>query len=489
MSVRDRNYWIEKSKEKVIWNEAQSNEAVKQIMFVFDETAFEVENRINALYQKYAEDNNLTLQEARKLISGKEYSVWRKSIEEYLAELSGDAVDSKVALELNTLAMKSRISREEKLLADIYRQMAELAEDYETNLTQLLGDITTSNYYKAHYNLQIGMKVGFEVGKISDTALKAILDYNWASKKFSKAVWDNVDAICANTQRAIMRGFTAGYSVQKMVKEIDDVMGKGRYVAERLVRTECKYFANQGELLAYKEDGIEKYVYMGGTEGGWVCDCAFYNNKIIHVDQAKAGVNFPPLHPNCKCAIRPYFENSILDNNKDCVPIDESMSFKDWKKEFVETPAKIKPKASLSEAEEYALNSYISSGAYRVNGILRSGGKLSKEDKEIIENLDKALDKMPDYRGTVYRSVSSFGIENVDAYIKSHKVGDDKIFPSYLSSSVETYDSSFPIQYVIKSKNGKDIRAYNQSEKEILFKRNTSFLITKIDGNTIYMEE
>ncbi|MGL5253908.1 MAG: minor capsid protein, partial [Brevinema sp.] len=225
MSLRDRNYWIERAKEKVIWNEEQANDAVKEIMFIYDETANEVENRINAMYQKYATDNNLTLSQAQQLISGKEYSVWQKSIEEYLADLTGDAANSKTALELNTLAMKSRISREEKLLADIYRQMATLAEDYETDLTQLLSDITASNYYRGCYNLQIGMQVGFEVGKISEPIIKSLLEYPWAKKTFSKAVWDDVDAICKHTRMALMRGFTAGYSIQKMTKEINDIMG------------------------------------------------------------------------------------------------------------------------------------------------------------------------------------------------------------------------------------------------------------------------
>lgn len=58
-----------------------------------------------------------------------------------------------------------------------------------------------------------------------------------------------------------------------------------------------------------------------------------------------------------------------------------------------------------------------------------------------------------------------------------------------LANAEQVYDESFPIQYIIKSKHGKDIRAYNQNEKEVLFKRNSRFWITKVEGNTIYMEE
>ncbi len=88
----------------------------------------------------------------------------------------------------------------------------------------------------------------------------------------------------------------------------------------------------------------------------------------------------------------------------------------------------------------------------------------------------------------MYRSVSGVGIEDIDAFIDSHVVEREKTFPTYISSSLGIYDEYFPIQYVIKSKHGKNIKCYNQSEKT-LFKRNSMFLITKVQGNTIWMEE
>lgn len=143
----------------------------------------------------------------------------------------------------------------------------------------------------------------------------------------------------------------------------------------------------------------------------------------------------------------------------------------------------------LSDREQAALNKYISSESYTLNDMLRRNESLSSVDETLIKDLDDALDKMPDYNGTVRRSVSDFGIYDVDEFVKSHVVGEQYVSPAYISSSETVYDESFPIQYVIRSKHGKDIRAYNPGEKEILFKRDTKFWITKIDGNTIYMEE
>lgn len=57
-------------------------------------------------------------------------------------------------------------------------------------------------------------------------------------------------------------GFMNGSSVQKMAKEINDVMGKGRYAAERLVRTESSYFSNQGELASYREWEFKSILFL-----------------------------------------------------------------------------------------------------------------------------------------------------------------------------------------------------------------------------------
>ena len=178
------------------------------------------------------------------------------------------------------------------------------------------------------------------------------------------------------------------------------------------------------------------------------------------------------------------YENSLDEENK---RIYEARA-KQWE-EKEKLYQKDTGEANLDIEEEAALIKYISPDAYALNDKLRRGIDLTEFEKEWIMNLDKALDKMPEYEGTVYRSVSNYGIDDVEAFIKSHVVGKRKIFPSYISSSLGVYDESFPIQYVIKSKHGKDVTGHNQSEKEILFKRNSKFLITKVQGNTIWMEE
>ncbi|MEG2213901.1 MAG: minor capsid protein, partial [Clostridiales bacterium] len=184
--------------------------------------------------------------------------------------------------------------------------------------------------------------------------------FPWSEKHYSEAVWGRCDHLAALTKHEISLGFIQGSSVQKMAKHINDVMGSGKYAAERLVRTECSYFAGQGELAAYKENGISKYRFLGGSEGSsGGCHCAELNGQVFSINAADPGVNYPPMHPNCLCTTVAYFSNSVFDASADAKPLPANTKFKDWKKEFVDTPA-IPAKMSLTEADQRALKHYIS---------------------------------------------------------------------------------------------------------------------------------
>ena len=172
MNREERNEWVERAKQRVLDNSGEADRAVKEIMFLFDEAAWQLETEINAMFQKYATENGLTSEEASRMLSSSEYSRWRKSMEEYLKEAEGD---SKVLVELNALSAKSRISRKEQLLSGIYRTMFTLSKDTETKLTDVLAGLFRTNYYRGCYDVQSILQIGFNVSKVDEKMLWRVL--------------------------------------------------------------------------------------------------------------------------------------------------------------------------------------------------------------------------------------------------------------------------------------------------------------------------
>ena len=76
----------------------------------------------------------------------------------------------------------------------------------------------------------------------------------------------------------------------------------------------------------------------------------------------------------------------------------DNPKFEEWKKRYVKEKAK-EPVEPLTDAEQHAMNSYISSSSYVWNDKLRRGEKLTKQEEQSIKAMDSALQKMPKYEG------------------------------------------------------------------------------------------
>lgn len=138
----------------------------------------------------------------------------------------------------------------------------------------------------------------------------------------------------------------------------------------------------------------------------------------------------------------------------------------------------------LGDEQYNALEQYLKSMSYKINSKLYNNEELTETDKEYIQNLDNALKGMPIYKGWVKRCVYVRDSEDVSKVLSifdnEQRIGS---WNSYISSSIETYDTSFKMIMNIKSKTGRDLSLLNnEGGGEILFTRNTNFQLIDISN-------
>ena len=80
-----------------------------------------------------------------------------------------------------------------------------------------------------------------------------------------------------------------------------DDFNVGYNQANRIARTELSYIQNKSTLDKYEQAGIKKYKILANQADDEVC--GGLDGKEFYLHEAQVGVNFPPIHPNCKCAI------------------------------------------------------------------------------------------------------------------------------------------------------------------------------------------
>lgn len=138
-------------------------------------------------------------------------------------------------------------------------------------------------------------------------------------------------------------------------------------------------------------------------------------------------------------------------------------------------------KIKLSDEEQYAINQYISSESYKINEILRNNLKLDNIQENIVKHLDKALNKCKNYNGNIVRVLDITDNKKLKEFIEMNKINEPIMFNEYLSfSNKSNYNSNANVVIYTVSSKAKDLRIFNPNESEIVYPRNSRFIVENI---------
>lgn len=220
----------------------------------------------------------------------------------------------------------------------------------------------------------------------------------------------------------------------------------------------------------------------------WLRNKKKLDRKHFKVDEAVPGKNYPPMHPRCRSlTIRYKPENyekntrTARDKDGNNIEVPLGMKYDEWKK-WIDSDYKDNSYQALTENEKRAIISYKSSESYKINEKLYNDSKLTNHDKKLIKNLDSALNKMPNYEGDLVRDLYFTDNKTLNEFIRSHEVGSIKKYRSYISTTkADSYNDMANVRiYINDSKMGKDISSIGLDEEEVLYQRNSEFIIENI---------
>lgn len=304
--MKNKAYWDKRQRErerKVYKTTIQSEKALKiEIMKAQERVLADINNLIG----KYMSETGLNYVEAQKKLNSNEYKIWRKDLEGYLKELKqykdiNFEKYKEIKLELETLAMKSRISRLESLIVQTNQVINKQKFEEEKEVANRVREIYKTTFKSVQAD--IGLK-----GVNTILPLKQIeraIQYPWSGENFSERIWRNRDKLSRVLKTEITQSLIQGVNPQKLNKRIREQMGSGYKETQRLVRTELNYALNEATKIAYEEDEIEEYEFLAEIDNRTSVICKELNGQIFKVKDAVVGVNYPPMHPNCRSTTIP----------------------------------------------------------------------------------------------------------------------------------------------------------------------------------------
>ena len=289
-------------------------------------------------------------------------------------------------------------------------------------------------------------------------------------------------------RKVLAEGYRDGEGWKELKNKIEKIV-KNPARAEMIAITELGFAYNMSTKNTYRKAGANKVAWHASIDIRTCDTCRSLHGQEFDIDNAPDN----PAHPRCRCTWLPVFsENGNFDNSQYNKYNIRYSSDEKWNKL---KQKKQEYEIVLTEQEERAIKNYVSSEAYKINDALRNKGVLTQRQQEIVQNLDKALEKLPKYSGNLSRSLMFDNDELMEDFMSTLEVNRERTFFSYISTTKRgIYNPDGQVQIFIQNaQKGVDMGVHNAKEHEVLYARNSTFKVlnkTKKDGKYyILLEE
>ena len=263
----------------------------------------QIQRQIAEFTKKYANNEVISEETAKKLLNAVERKEWRLTLKEFRQM----AKEGGFYKELNAEYFRSRVSRLQRLQTQIDFETARLAKRSEMLLTNHLTESANSTYWQSVETIAEGSNLSVSFAKFNQKMVDELINRPFHGKHFSKRVWRNNRTKLAKELKNILSdSIYRGDSITKMTEKILQRFDVAQNRAATLIRTEAGHVAEQATLKSYKDMSVKQYEWLATLETDRTCnDCWKLHERVFQVKYATIGTTYPLLHPNCRCTTAP----------------------------------------------------------------------------------------------------------------------------------------------------------------------------------------
>lgn len=386
MARKQNNYWKKRFETIEAASNAYGQDVYRQIEPAFTQAQREIQAAIDTWYTRIAVNNQVSITEARKLLSAKELAEFKWDVKEFIKYGEDNALDPIWMKQLENASAKYHISRLEALKIQTQQSMEKAFGNELDDIDAMARRIYTDDYYHSAYEIQSGLNVGWDVSKVDVRRLEKLISKPWAAdgKNFSDRIWQSKTSMVNELHNELVRTCILGKSpdeaIRHMTKFVDKKFSNAKMQAGRLVMTEQAFFASAAQQDCFNELDVEEFEVVATLDSHTSAICQEMDGKHFPMKDYQPGVTAPPFHVWCRSTTVPFFddewstgERAARGEDGKTYYVPESMKYDDWKKSFVDGGSKdglkpttgsatirnktpFSPASTIKEAEEFARN-------------------------------------------------------------------------------------------------------------------------------------
>lgn len=319
-----------------------------------------LEGQIAAWYQRFADNNGVTLADAKRMLTAKELAELKWDIQDYIRYGEENAINGTWVKQLENASARFHISRLEALKLQTQQSIEVMFGNQLDSIDSTMRDVYKSGYYRTAFEIQKGVGVGWDFSALDDKQISKVINKPWAvdGKNFSERIWGNRQKLINELNQTLTQNIILGKDPQKAIDELARKMNTSKVNAGRLVMTEEAFFSSAAQKDCFAELDVEMYEIVATLDSHTSDICRGMDGKHFKMSEWKVGETAPPFHVHCRSTTVPYFDDEFDAVGERAARDEETgktyfvpgnMTYKEWQKSFVDGAGDDSAKADLTE--------------------------------------------------------------------------------------------------------------------------------------------
>lgn len=286
------NYWEKRQQQLNRQMEKDEEKLKKRLSSYFDTEYRKLEKQIAAYYKQYGTDNVIQYRRLMEELPEEDKRLLMEQMDDFAAKYPEYAHLMPVRESIY------KLNRLEGLQYSVRMQQLEIGAVENEQITAHLNRQAMRGANAAAETLGFGKNFYSNNPDIT----KLFVNVSWSNgENFSERIWGNTSKLAYYLNTDIAQGIARGDSYDRLVKRLRKRFGDvSRNDAYRLIYTEGTYVMAEATMQPFVED-FQKY-RLSTVGDADVCDiCRGVASEMFDIADRQPGVNFPPLHPWCRC--------------------------------------------------------------------------------------------------------------------------------------------------------------------------------------------
>ncbi|HBJ3651056.1 TPA: minor capsid protein [Clostridioides difficile] len=346
--MKHKDYWRKRFEQL---EEAQNNKSIKYYLELekqYKLAMSNIERDILIWYNRFTENEGISLLEAKKLLNTRELEEFKWSVEEYIKYGKENAINQKWVKELENASARVHITRLEALKLQIQQQVEVLYGNELDGIDKLMRDIYTSGYYHTAFNVQQGVNVGWSLMSLDTNRINKVISKPWTSDglNFSERIWGkHRPALVNELHTKLTQSIIRGENPKKLVNDFAKRFKVSKSQAKNLIMTESAFFASASRKDCFNDLDVEKYEIIATLDLRTSNICRELDGKIFDMKDYQVGITAPPFHCRCRTTTAPWFEDeegyrAARGEDGKTYYVPSSMKYNEWYEKYVKNNSK-----------------------------------------------------------------------------------------------------------------------------------------------------